>query len=486
MRKAITVILVVVVVLGGLAIASRMRARKAPPPTTQENWLKNGIPVKTSVITIGDMEQVVEVTGDINALDSVTLSAKIPGRVSAISAREGDSISKGMTVVTLDQADALSNLQNAQGGLETALARLSQAKTNAKVTRIQTDTAIEQAVSSLDAAKARFAVVKNPARSQERMVAENRVASAQANLENAEANFKRNQKLLKQGAISESTFDVAKAQYTVAQADYNSAKEQLSLIKEGGRSEDVAAAQSQVDVAREQLRSARANASQNLLRQEDVKSALAVVAQAQAAVALAKQQVSYTYVKSPISGELASRTTEPGQVVAAGQPLAQVVNLGSVYFKGDVSERELDSVSKGQSVRVRIDAVPGTQFEGTVSEIFPSGSTQSRNFPVRITIRQTGHDVKPGMFARGEIVTGISSNVLLIPKDSVYESKGTQMVFTLGPKNIVKRHIVTVVRENRHDVEIQTPTTLKAGDVVITQGRQNLQDGVKVLVENGK
>lgn len=486
MRKTITIVLVIAVALGGLFLAMKKRAPKAPPPTTQQIWAEAGIPVETAAVFRGNIEQMVEVTGDISALEKVTLSAKVTGRVARIGAREGDFISRGAAVIVLDQEDALSGIQEAEGALAAALARLSQAKTNAKVTKTQTDSAIEQAAAALAAAEAQLAVVKKPARTQERMVAENRVASAKANLENAETNYKRHQKLLKEGAISAATHDTAETQYKVAKADYNSALEQLSLIKEGGRSEDISAAQSQVNMAKQQLRQAKANASQNLLRQEDIKSAQAAVQQAKAALSLAQQRLSYTYIKSPISGQLASRLTEPGQVVSPGQALGEVVDLGSLFFKGEVSETELPSIKKGQKVQVRVDAIPGKLFTGVVDEIYPTGSTQSRNFPVRIRVVDADGSIRPGMFARGSIITGIDRDVLLVPKDAVFERRGTKVVFTIDAKNTAKRHDVSVVRENRDYAEIRLPTDLQVGDRVVIRGQQNLEDGKKVLVRGAK
>lgn len=486
MKKALLVVFIIVAVLGGLRLAMIRRAPKEAPPTTRQIWAKVGIPVQTAVLTRGDMEQIVEVTGDINALDKVTLSAKIPGRVAQVNAREGDRVSRGQTIVVLDQQDLLSNLISATGGLETATARLSQAKTNATVTKIQTDAAIEQAQAQLESAQAKLAVVKNPSRSQERMVAENNVAEAKANLDRAESDYKRNKSLVTQGAISQSSFEIVETQYRIAQTQYKSATERLSLIKEGGRSEEVQQAEAQVSVANEALKSAKAGASQNLLRKEDIRQAAAALDQARAMVAIAQQQLSYSYIKSPISGVVSSRSTESGQVVSAGQALAEVVNLGSLYFKGDVSEKRFAGIRVGQKVRVEIDAIPDAAFAGTLAEIYPSGSTLSRNFPVRITLREGGLRVRPGMFARGEIVTGVAKDILLVPKDAIDERKGTQSVFTVGPTKTVTRHIVGVIRENRDYVQVRTPTDLNAGDVVVTGGRQNLQQGSKVQVGNGK
>lgn len=486
MKKTLIVAILIVAVIGSLMLAMKARAPKAPPQTAEQIWAQKGIPVETDVITVGNMENTVEITGDIKALDTVTLSAKIPGRVASITAREGDMVTCGKALVVLDSQDAMSNLISARGGLQSASARLSQAKTNVTVTKIQTDAAIEQAQAQLNAAKARLQVVKQPSRSQERMVSENAVAEAKANLDKTAADYKRNKNLLKQGAISQSAFDVAEMQYKVAQAQYKSASERFSMINEGGRSEEISQSEAQVQVAQEALRTAKANASQNMLRKEDLLQAKASLAQAKAAVALAQQQVSYCYVNSPISGVLSARQTEPGQVIAAGQSLGEIVNLSSIYFKGDVSEKDIVNARAGQNVRVKVDAIPGRTFAGRIDKIFPSASTTSRNFSVRVRISDPGHEIRPGMFARGEIVTGTSKNVLLIPKDAVDERKGTKSVFTIDKNNKAVRHIVTVLRENRKYTQIQTPTNLRDGDVVVTIGRQNMQSGSKVRVSNNK
>jgi RND family efflux transporter MFP subunit len=495
-KRLVIIALALLVLIGGLYGAMRIRAPKAPPPGTQEIWADQGVPVTVGAVRMGDMEDLVEVTGDINALNRVTLSAKVSGRVAKVFVREGDPVAQGMTVVLLDSEDAGSALEQAQAGLETAKLRLSQATTTAKVTKVQTDTAIEQAKDALSAAESRLAVVKKPTRSQEQMMAENALASAKASLENAEANYKRNDQLLKEGAISQAAFDQARAQFTMAQAEHKSAGDRLQMIKEGGRAEDIKAAETQVNSAREQLRAARANASQYLLRQEDIKQAEAGVRQAKAALALAEQQLSYTAVKSPIAGRLASRLTEPGQVVAPGQSLGEVVDLSSLYFKGEISEKELTKVRKGQQVRVRIDAMPDRAFAGFVKDIYPAGSTTSRNFPVRVVLAGGTAEVRPGMFARGGIVTGYARNVMLVPKDAVEERKGASMVFTIQQKrvtakgksrtvDVARRLDIDVVRVNTHSVQVRQPIDLRPGQRVVTQGRQNMQNGVKVSVKNG-
>jgi len=482
-KKNLVIALVILACLGVLYAAMIKHAPKVPPPERRQIWAEKGVPVETDRVIRGDIEQSVEVTGDIKALGDVIISAKISGRVASVKAREGDVVGKGQVIVILDQEDAQAGLRNAQAGLQSALTRLSQARTNATVTEIQSKAAIDQAKAALKSAEARLDVVKNPARSQERMVAENAVVSAKANRDNAAANFKRHQQLLRDGAISQSAYDIAETQFQVAEAQYKSATEQLSMIVEGGRREDVVSAQASVDMAREQLRTAKANASQNLIRQEEIKAAAAGVDQARAALVMARQNLSYTYVKAPISGTVAARMVEPGQVVAPGQSLGEIINLSTLYFKGDISETQVAGVRAGQSVTVKIDALADRTFRGVVEKVYPAASGSSRNFPVRVTIGGSREMIRPGMFARGTVVTGMDRDVLLVPKDAVEDRRGSKVVFVVSADKTAKRHDVTVVRENAHLAEIASDTGIQVGDVVVTMGRQSLQDGTKVAAK---
>ncbi|WP_319586271.1 efflux RND transporter periplasmic adaptor subunit [uncultured Desulfobulbus sp.] len=472
--------LVFIVIIGALMAVSTVRKPKPPAATTQQIWKESGVPVETSVVTRGDMYEFVQITGDLSALNSAVASPKISGRLMSISIHEGDRVSKGQVVAVLDQGDALSGLESAQASLESAKARLAQAIANAEVTKTQTHTAIEQAQATLRSTQAKLEVAKKPSRSQERMVAENRVNSAKANLDKAEADYKRNDRLLKRGAISESSFDVVKTQYLVVQSDYKTAVEQLSLIEEGGRQEDISSAQAQVDVAKGQILDANANTSQNTVKQKEILVARAGVLQAQAAVDTARRQLENTYIRSSISGIVSSRTADPGQVVSPGYTLATIVDPGSVYFKAEISEKSLSQITRGQTVTVRIDAIPDLVFHGSVSEIYPSGSTSNRNFSVRISIAGASTKVKPGMSASGEILTGKVRNALLVPKDAVDDQEGTQSVFVVNNDKTVKRRIVSVIRTDRNYAQIGVPAAINVGDAVVTQGRKNVKDGSKI------
>ena len=106
MKKYIIVPVVLLLIIVGLMGAARMQKPKPPAATTQEIWKDSGVPVQTSRVTVGDMNEVVQITGDLSALNSAVISPKISGRLTSISIREGDHVSQGQVVAVLDQGDA--------------------------------------------------------------------------------------------------------------------------------------------------------------------------------------------------------------------------------------------------------------------------------------------------------------------------------------------------------------------------------------------
>lgn len=487
MRRPVAIAIIAALLLALFVIAAA-RQKRPEVMTTAEIHAREGIPVRVAQVTIGDVSDTLEVTGDIKSHNSATLSAKVSGRIVSVSGREGDAVAQGATVVQLDQQDALAAVQQARAGLESAQARLSQARTAARVQTTQSSASIEQAQASLTAAQARLAMVRKGARSQELLIAESGVATAKANLDNAEANLRRHRILHEQGAISAAQFDVAQTQYNVAQSQHNAARQQLSLVKEGARSEEIQQAETQVRQAEEALRMARANAAQNQLRREDIKAAEAGVCQARAAVNLAEQQVANTRMTSPFNGFISSRMTQPGQMASPGVPLVEIVDVSTVYFEATISERSYAQVKPGQPVRVSVDAFgssasSGRAFMGRVERIYPSGSTHSRSFLARIAIPNPGGELRPGMFARGSIQISERENTLLVPLDAVIQRNGRNLAFTIA-NGVVTSHSVERGAVRGDLAEILLPTSLKPGDEVVVSGHKSLEDGVRVYVAN--
>lgn len=488
-RKLIAIVAIALIIVGITALSKKMQ-RKPHVPTQAEIRALSGVPVSTSIVTLNSIAETLELTGQVAALDSVNLSAKIPGRVTVVTAREGDTVGAGRALIRLDPTEAASMVRAADAAVLAAKARLSQAITTAKSQEKQSRASIAQARAALNIAEANLAVVEKGARMQERVVAQNAVNTAKANLDNAQANYNRYKMLYDQGAVSAQQLDTYKTQYDIAKAQYDSAVQQLSLIQEGARPEDIQAAQGQVSQAREALRMARANASQVDVRWEDVKGARAALSQANAALVAAGEQLGYTIISTSISGVVAERSVEPGQIANPGANLMTVVDLGTVYFEANLSERDFEKVRLGQPVDVTVDALPGRHFDGKIAKILPVASSESRDFIVKIYVPNPGGRLRPGMFARAHVQVGVKSDALLVPKDAIEERHGDTVVFTLQSKktkegkivNEVKMHLVSIGISNTRVAEILPGTDLAPGQEVVTAGNEGLEDGSKVYV----
>lgn len=465
------------------------------------------------------VRRVVPVTGSISALQTVDLAPKVAARVVSVDGREGARVRRGQVVVQQDTADLRTQVRQAEANLQSARARLSQTLTQERVQVISSATGVQDAQEQLRAAEAQLALAKRPQRTQEVAVAENAVRQAQAGLEQAvatgdaavrqaQANYdrasedrQRYERLVREGAAAQSVLDQYTTQEKVAAAALDSAKEQrnagvktaraqldsarqqLSIARTGGRQESVLASQAAVARARAALRQAQANRQQVAVRQEDIRAARATIAQLEAALAFARQQLAYASIKSPIDGVIADRMTEPGQEAAPGQAVMRIVALGNVFFEAQVPETDIRSIRTGLSVPVRVDAYPTRVFTGRVARVYPTASTQSRNFVVRVNLPNSGGLLRPGMFARGEVVAE-SRRGVVVAKDALVSRNGKMHVFVVANGNRADLRPVRVGILTRETAEIREG--VRAGEQIVIAGQDALADKAPVKVQGGE
>lgn len=468
-------------------------------------------PIQVSVtpVKIQAMTDAAVVTGALAALNDVTVSVKIAGKMSAVYFREGDVVRAGQIVAQQDTADLQAqfdsqraNLLSAQTKLSQAVVALADAKTNLKLTHDQVESSIKQAQSGVDSANQQLAIVKQGARAQERQQSEENVKSAKADVDSALADrdkarkdLKRYQSLARQGAVApqqldqvQAIADSADARYLASQSRYNAATQSASLVREGNRPEDISKAGSAAEQAKQVLVTAFANRNQINLRRADVENAQvgilaakAGIEQAQATVRLAEQALRDASIKSPIDGIVAERKTEPGTQISITKPdIMRIVSLNNIYFDAQLTEAQFSEVRIGQAVAVTVDARPGKTFQGTVAKIFPVASAQARSFTVRITLVNEGSLLRPQMFARGRIVLATHQNALVVPRDAVLDPNGDSgRLYVINAGKAEERK----VKLGFANVQITEVTSgLQAGDEVVSSGQGQIQPGDKVKI----
>lgn len=439
------------------------------------------VAVEVALAKVRDIKSTLPTTGALEAYEDVVLSAEASGRVDWAGPGEGDKVQRGQVLVRIDTRESDDQIAQAEASLTAAGARLNEARKGLKLQEVQTSTQIEQARAGLTAAQKRLEILQKGARPQELQVAQNVVLQAEANHNNAQKQLGRLDQLFQQGAVPENQVDAARAQFEVASAQLASARQQLSLTREGARKEEIEAAQSQVDQASQQLRVARAGDAQVDMRRAQVQTAAAAVTQAQAALGLARTEREKRTVRSPISGVVIDRMVEPGESVMgmAGTPMLRIANIDSVYFKVDVSELDLTRLRPGQSVDVKVDGIPARLFKGAVDKIVPVAKPGSRDFVVHVKIENPSHRLRPGMFARGEILLEVRRNTVVVPAEAIVSRKGSPAVFVAESGRARMRRPKLGLRD---EVEAQLLSGVEPGERVVIAGNEALSDGDKISV----
>lgn len=476
-------------------------------------------PVTTSAVQLGSLTNSVEISGDIAALTEVTLSPKITARVVSVNAREGDTVNQGQRLITLDTSDldnqvrsaqaalsaARASLSSSQEALQGAIARASQARVSTQLQERTNALAIQNARENLRSAQARLEVVRKGARTQERAVSQSQVNVAQANLEDAQTNYNRAARMFKEGAIARSQVDTAETQLKVARAQLRSAEEQLSLVREGARPEEITQAESAVAQARQGLAQALDNQRQIAIRQQEYRSAQAAVDQARAAVRQAEAGVrqaqsqlnlaqvnrANAFIASPVSGIVADRSVESGQVATVGTPLMRITVPGTVYFSAELAERDLAAVKEGQTVSVQVDAYPNERFTGKVERIYPTGDPSRRTFIARIRLPDANGRLRPGMFARGTVQLSRRGGVVLVPKSALSVAGSSIPLTAPSGENGVEASVFVLDdgTAKRREIRVGAPagnnvevlSGLEPGEQVIVSGSR-IEEGEKVDV----
>lgn len=273
--------------------------------------------------------------GVIDTNDKVGITSKISAKVASINVDVGTAVKKGDPIITLDTKDLEAQVAQAQAGVNTAQANLLKTQAGARPEQVA------QAQASLESSKTSYLNAKN--------------------------NYNRNQELAAAGAISQSQLETAQTQLAAAQAQYSSAQDQLDMLTKGETQETINVLQAQVK-------------------------------QAQAALDLAKTQLSNGTIASPISGIVSAKNINVGELASPGVTLVSIVNNGTLSIKASLPNGLVNSVKVGQAVIVKVADIPDKEFEGKISMIDPVIDSRSTSVIVRTEVSPNSV-LKPGMLA---------------------------------------------------------------------------------------
>jgi RND family efflux transporter MFP subunit len=209
---------------------------------------------------------------------------------------------------------------------------------------------------------------------------------------------------------------------------------------------------------------------------EEVRNRQAVLLQRRSEVALARQQLDDTSLRSPIDGVVRERLVFAGEYRAAGTPIATVVRQHPLRLQLAVPERASAALRVGQQVRLTIEGDP-TVHEGRISRVSPSIEEGTRTLPVEAEIPNAEGRLRPGTFAKADIVTAEHS-ALVVPQSALVVFAGVEKVLIVKDGKAHEQRVRTGLRLADR---VELIDGVKAGDVVIVSPG-GLADGSPVTI----
>jgi HlyD family secretion protein len=352
----------------------------------------------------GPPQNVITLSGRIEG-DVSTIAAKFSGRILEVRVREGDTVNAGDVIAVLDD--------------EQIRARESQAQAS-----------VSDAEAKVEAARAQIAVLQEQVRQSEllteqaRTDAQGRVRQAESEVVAAEAELAKQEAAYRIAAFDRDAYTRLAATGAVSE---RKGKEASSTAEQ--QTAAVAAARKRVDSARGALLVAKAsltnpsirasqagaNRKQIAAQQKEIASANAKLEQARAQLSEAEANRKDLNITAPFAGTVATRTAEPGEVVAAGTAIVTMLDLSKVYLRGFVPEGDIGRVTVDQPARIYLDSNPNQPLDAYVSRIDPEATFTPENtyfrdervkqvVGVKLQLKEGTRFAKPGMPADGEIL----------------------------------------------------------------------------------
>lgn len=274
-------------------------------------------------------------------------------------------------------------------------------------------------------------------------------------------------------AQAEAAVKVAEAALARAQVSEAHSRTELerarNLVKSGGITDK--------DLKAAELAEQDANAQTQL--------AQAQLDQAHSSLKTAQKYLRDTSIRAPVSGEIQRKMVRVGAYVEPPTPVMALVDNSRLELESPVPTADIAPIRPGQRVTFTVNAFPGETFEGRVLEVNPAVEAETRSARVRIQAHNPGLKLKAGMFAQGEILTGVEKQTILIPAAAVYRddrsAKGST-VFVAENGKAVRR---TVQIGHERDSTLEIVSGLKLGDVLIAEQSIEIAEGVRVEAAGG-
>lgn len=362
---------------------------------------RDPVEVHTAEVRMLKRPSALTLDGTLVADEESSVTSIVSGRVVAVHVERGSKVEAGAPLVDLRDVDYRLQAKAAKAQVDQARARLGMGKRDA----------VPKATDLPD------------------------VQVAQSDMELAESDLKRTEKLAADGILSEQELETARTRAASARERYQSAINSAQV------------AVSSLQAARTTLEQAATSADE-------------------------------TVVRAPFAGEIADRMVSVGEYVSPQSPLLTLVRTDPLRIELSVPQQHLRDVQPGQKVTLVVDALPDQTFDATVRYVSASVNRDTRALSVEAIVPNATGVLRPGLFATARLQTGGEELVAEVPATAVHVEAGVARVFVIVD-DVVQERVVSIAERTAEKVTLAEG--LAEGDVVATDSLEKLADGVKVV-----
>lgn len=285
--------------------------------------------------------------------DIANVAPEVPGKIICVSVSEGQRVSPGHILLKIDPEEMGSRVSLAKADLAAINAKKKRYEAELKLAKESIPATIAAARAALDAS---YRVM----------------AKAQVNRNHWGSQYRRFEKLVKQGVVGESRFEEVETAWNAACADYD-------------------ASQAQVRLAKARLVEAEASLSVIEKARAAVQEACDGIVKAEEALALAQLNHSRCDVKAPIGGIVARVLAEEGDFASPGRPVVGIYDPATRYVEARFEETKIRFLDSGKEVELTVDSMPGRPLKGRIVHVVPASAAEFALIP---------RDVSAGEFTK--------------------------------------------------------------------------------------
>ena len=250
-------------------------------------------------------------------------------------------------------------------------------------------------------------------------------------------------------------------------------------------------AEAEAQLARTDLERSRDLAMKKVVSSAELDSAQSKFRRLNAVVDQVRSSIAKKTLIAPFDGQLGIRQVNVGQMINAGQQVVPLTSLDPVFADFALPQQYLGQLTPGLEVHVTTDAIPGRVFNGKLTAINSMVDSSTRNITLQATLDNSDHALRPGMFAKAEVMLPEKHKTLVVPGSAISYAPFGDSVFVIekkkdektGKESQVIRQQFVRVGEGRGDL-VAITQGLKAGETIVSTGVFKLRNGMTVTINN--